>query len=582
MTTQELAPATEIARLEDGASLDVLVLGGGGAGLSAAVYAAAAGLKVALLERTEVVGGTTAFTAGTTWVPGNPLLEELGIEDSLDDATEFLDHSVGERSPKALRDAFLRLAGDAVTAMQDNSAVRYRPRGMHPDYLTELPGSRLGGRAIEPRPFDARALGERAALVRPPLPEFTAFGGMMLERDDIAHLLGRFDRAESRAHLLALRRRYRDDLREYGRDTRMTMGNGLIAALLWTLDSRGVPVEVGSSATALVREPDGSLRVRIQGPNGEYEVTTKNVVLASGGFNRHPQRRADYLPGHDIAWCPGAPGHTGEAHDLADKLGAVYGTRGLAHAFFAPVSRRVRPDGSVAVFPHFLMDRAKPRMLVVDQHGRRYLNEATSYHLFGIEMVTHAQGNYAAIPSYLVTDAEGLRRYGLGVVHPFGNARRLQPYLDEGYLVCGETLADLALELGLDAELFERTVARNNALAATGVDDDHAKGTTDYQRFNGDPAADSANPNLGPIEQGPFYAVRLYPGDIGAATGYVTDEAAAALDRDGERIPGLYAVGNDMQSMVGGTYPAPGITLGPGLVFAYAAICDIAGRSLVR
>lgn len=589
------------AGLSTGDRLDVLVVGAGGAGLSAAVFATVAGLSTAIVERSSVVGGTTAFTAGTTWVPGTRHAADVGADDSRDDVSRFLDAAVGPHAPRALRDAFIDLGPEAVAVMERGSSIVYRARQIHPDYLTQLPGARLAGRALEPHPFDGRALGERLALVRPPTPEFTVFGGMSLERDDIGHLLGAHPTDESRAHLLALRRAYRDAVREHGRDTRRTMGNALVAGLLHTLDERAAPVLTRSEVRAVVRDDDGfrvTIAVGIDDPetvgSGEIAnaaaagadpelitITARQVVFATGGFNRHPERRADLLPGHPDEWCPGAPGHTGQAHDLLDGLGGRYGRRAFSHVYYAPVSRRRRADGSWAVFPHFVMDRAKPRMVVVDQHGHRYVNEATSYHLFGAEMVMHDHEDPGtATPSYLITDAEGMRRYGLGVVHPFARQRTLDGFVDEGYLLRADTIAGLAGQLGVPQQALERTVLRANEMAAAGEDPDFHRGSNAYQRFNGDSDAESGHPNLGPIASAPYFAVRLYPGDIGAATGYVTDAAAAVLDASGERIDGIYAVGNDMQSVMGGTYPAPGITIGPGLVFAYAAIRDIAGAPL--
>src|SRR5690606_6312724 len=230
----------------------------------------------------------------------------------------------------------------------------------------------------------------------------------------------------------------------------------------------------------------------------------------------------------------------------------------LSNAFWAPVSVRKRKDGTKAVFPHFLMDRGKPGMIVVNQQGRRFLNETTSYHLFGIAM-QEANHEVPCIPAYLVTDQAALQRYGLGMVRPGGKG--LAPFLADGYLVRGDTLEALAARLGIDAANLKDSVAKNNEYARTGVDPDFHRGETDYQKGNGDPKWPGANPTLGPIEQGPFYAVRLYPGDIGAATGLVTDELARVLDKDGQPIAGLYACGNDMHSIMGGTYPGPGITL---------------------
>ena len=274
----------------------------------------------------------------------------------------------------------------------------------------------------------------------------------------------------------------------------------------------------------------------------------------------------------DVEPVPWAPGHTGAAHDLAESVGAVYG-RGdgaepLSHAFWAPVSLRNRRDGSTAVFPHFVFDRAKPGTITVDGEGRRFLNESTSYHLFGIAMQA-AHRERPSVPACLITDAEGLRKYGLGMGRPKGMG--LAAALADGYVTSAGSVAELARKLGLPEANLVQTIERFNGYWQGGTDPEFGRGTTAYQRANGDATWRGPNPSLGPVDTPPYYAVRLYPGDIGAATGFATDADARVLDRSGTAIPGLYAAGNDMQSIMGGVYPAPGITLGPGLVFAYIA-----------
>lgn len=579
-TSIPYASGEAAAALHDGDVLDVLVVGAGGAGLSAAVFAAIAGLRTAVIERTEYVGGTTAYTAGTTWVPGTYHAAEVGALDSKAEACEFLDAAIGSHAPAALREAFLDLGPEAVAVMEAGSKIDYVARPLHPDYLTQLPGARLSGRALEPHAFDGSVLGDRLALVRPPLPEFTAFNGMSIERDDIAHLAGAHPTEESRKHLLALRRRYRDAVKEHGHDTRRTMGNALVAGLLHTLDECRVPVPTRSEVRSVERDGQ-AWRVEIDQDGQLLTITASHLIFGSGGFNRDPRRRAALLPGHAMEWCPGAPGHTGQAHGIVDGLGGRYGTAGFSHTFYAPVSTRHREDGSWAVFPHFVMDRAKPHMIVVDQQGRRYLNEATSYHLFGSQMIMHDHEDPGtAGPSFLITDATGMWNYGLGMVRPFQRERQLRRYLDDGYLVRADTQADLAGQLGLPAGQLQATIAHTNHSALRGEDPEFHRGMNEYQRFNGDPKSETGAPNIAPVEGAPYFAVRIFPGDIGAATGFVTDASAAVLGGDGSPLGGVYAVGNDMQSPMGGAYPAPGITIGPGLVFAYAAVRDIVGGSL--
>jgi succinate dehydrogenase/fumarate reductase flavoprotein subunit len=348
------------------------------------------------------------------------------------------------------------------------------------------------------------------------------------------------------------------------------MGNAHVARLLYSLMSQEkVTLALNTTVEHIVKGIHGVERVDIVRHDERRSVRVdKGVVLASGGFNRHGQLRSHMLPGIPPEWSPAAPGHTGQAHDVVQHLGAVYGQGGMSHAFWAPVSLRQRADGSTAAFPHFVMDRAKPGMITVNARGERFVNESTSYHLFGLAMQA-AHQHSPSIPAYLVCDARALRQYGLGMVRPGGTG--LAPFLADGYLTQAATLAELASQLGMDPPTLQATVQRFNSHAAAGADPDFHRGETAYQQNLGDPAWNGLNPNLGPLEQAPFYAIRLYPGDIGASTGFATDEHARVLGADHQPIPRLYAVGNDMHSIMGGTYPAPGITIGPGLVFARIA-----------
>jgi hypothetical protein len=298
------------------------------------------------------------------------------------------------------------------------------------------------------------------------------------------------------------------------------------------------------------------------------------VVLASGGFSLHPRRRVELIGGEGP--FVGAPGATGTAQDLAFAAGARMGDGGASHAFWTPVSVRLRPDGSQAVFPHFVLDRSKPGTMIVDQRGVRFANEAISYHEFGLRL-RQPGSDGQPIRACMITDADGLRRYGLGMVRPGG--RGLRRFLDDGYLVTAPDLSKLAERLGIDPAGLQRTAAEFSKFALTGIDEAFGRGATEYDRHNGDATRQLPNPTLGPIAQPPFYAIRLLAGDIGAATGLLTDREARVLGPDNAPIPGLYACGNEMHSIMGGTYPGPGITLGPALTFGAIAARHAVARS---
>lgn len=563
-------------QLAEPARYDFVVAGAGAGGMTAALYAAIEGQKVLLVERTDYLGGTTALSAGTVWAPNTRHAEGTG--DSPDKAERFLDNVVGNYARPGMRRAFLRSAPTAIAVLEEKTEVQFRPYLLHPDYVQEVDGATLRGRALEPVPFDGRKLGKAFGLLRPPIPEFTVFGGMMVNRGDIDHLLKLTKSRASFLHALKLVTRYARDRISWPRGTRLVMGNALAARLMKSMLAHDVDIVMNTSVTAL-RSGHGAVTgvTLTSGGVTRHIDVTKAVVLAGGGFGRHATRRADMLPQPAPEFSPAAPGHTGELQDLALSLGARFGEGNLDNAFWTPVSVRKRPDGSTAVFPHFVLDRGKPGTACVNTSGKRFVNESADYHLFARAMFD-ADKRSPSIPAFMIADATALRRYGLGMVRPGGHG--LRGFISDGYLTKGKTLAELAKKLGIDAGNLERTVAAMNSFADTGIDTEFGRGSTPYHRAHGDPAV-MPNPNLGPIETAPFYAIRLFPGDIGAANGLVTSDDAQVLGINDRPINGLYACGADMQSVMGGTYPGPGITLGPAITFAYRAVRHaLTGNSL--
>lgn len=542
--------------------VDLIVLGSGAAGMTAALTAARLGLAVELLEKADVVGGTTAVSAGSVWVPNT---RHAPPDDSVERARTYLQATVGDRLRPALCEAFLARGPEMVAFLEAESEVRFRAYPHHPDYLATAAGATLRGRVLEALPFDGRLLGRDFARLRPPLPEFTLFGGMMVDRTDIGHLLNATRSAKSLRHALALVARFGADRLRFPRGTRLVMGNALAGRLLLSLLRAGVPVRTGVAVEGLVESGGRIDGVVLAG--GDRLLARRGVVLATGGFSRHPELRRRLLPQPLAEHTPLAESVTGDGVSLGLAAGGRLGEGHAEASFWAPMSIRRRRDGSTAVFPHFVLDRGKPGLVAVDRTGRRFVNEATTYHLFG-QALHAAHRLRPTIPCFFVCDHAFVLKYGLGMIRPRG--LNLAGAVADGYVTRAGGIADLAGLLGIEPAVLQETVARNNAYAADGVDPEFGKGGDAYQRNLGD-AAHGPNPCLGPIATAPFYAIEVRPGDIGASVGLVTDADARVLDATGRPVPGLYACGNDMDSMMAGIYPGPGITIGPAMTFAWIA-----------
>lgn len=569
---------TSLRDVANVSSFDVVVVGTGAAGLSAALSAAILNLRPLLVESTGKIGGTSAYSAGSAWIPNTRHATEVGAEDSLENAALYLRSSVGNESPEALRSAFLSSGPEAVAKLEENSRLRFRARKLHPDYNSDLPGATLKGRVLEAVPFDGRELGDLLDLVREPIPEFTILGGMMVNQEDVLNLLSATRSFRALVHSMKILTRHAIDRLSYPRGTRLMMGNALIARFLVSLRERNVPILLNTSVKEIHSDSDGPSAVTLMQDGMEQRVSFRGgLVAATGGFNRNPDLRKRILRKPVAEFCPGAPGHTGSLHEQLFSIGAHYGDDDRDSAFWSPVSVRARADGSNAVFPHFIFDRGRPGTVTVNQSGERFVNEALSYHPF-------TQGLFAAnavspsIPAYLIADETALRKYGLGMVRPGRWGRNA--FVRDGYLTRANSVTELARRLGINPENLVATIARFNGFARDGVDPDFGRGSTDYQRITAGDLSHGPNPCLGTLEKPPFYAVRLFPGDIGAATGFTTNENAQVLRKDGSPIARLYACGNDMHSVMGGNYPGPGITLGPAIVFGYVAARDVARRVL--
>jgi succinate dehydrogenase/fumarate reductase flavoprotein subunit len=553
---------------------DVVVIGAGAGGMTAAAVAAAEGLSVLVIEKTEFVGGTTSWSGGMVWIPANCNMKQAGLPDSLSDAADYLASTVPEIENADLRDTFLKRGPEAVEYLQANTEVQLQPVKAYPDYYPEKPGATVGGRVLEPVTFDGARLGANFGRLRPPLPEFTLFGGMMVNRLDIPHLrkFGRSFRSTLRS--MRLVSQYALQRLRAPRGTTLHLGNALAARLYVSLLARNIDIWFGASVEHLLVEDNAVRGVGIADSSGSRPITArKGVVLATGGFSHDQELRERTFPSAAGAVSAASPAGTGDGLRIAIAAGASVGTAVASPAYWVPASRFQRADGSAGVFPHTVTDRAKPGVIAVNGHGKRFVNEALSYHEFVLAMLR--DGNDAASRSfYLVCDRHFLWSYGLGRIRPF--TLRLKRYVTSGELIEAPGIEALADLIGVERSALGTTVDRYNTHAQMGFDPEFGRGTTIYQRHLGD-AGHRPNPCVAPIERPPFYAMRIYPADLGTAVGLRTDCHARVLRNNGTVIAGLYACGNDMGSIMNGNYPGPGITLGPALTFGY-----IAGRHLAQ
>jgi succinate dehydrogenase/fumarate reductase flavoprotein subunit len=559
--------------------VDLLIAGGGPAGMTAALVASLEGLDVLLCEKSNQVGGTGSTSAGTLWIPGNSQSRAAGFSDSSEQADLYLNALIGEATNRELRNAYLQTGPKAIDYLCARSEVQFLPCGNHPDYRSNMPGAAVAGRAIVPEPFDGRLLGAEFQRIRPPVPEFMVFGGLMVGKADISRLVGRFDSFANFIYSAKLFARYVADRLKYKRGTRLMMGNALIGRLFYSLRKRKVPILFDAPIVRLTGDRRGVKGARLNVGGREILVKArKGVVLATGGYARNKRFRETFMPQPVPEYSMSYEGNRGDGVDIGQRLGASITPQQCTSGLWTPVSVVPRPDGSKGLFPHLVLDRAKPGLIAVNSAGRRFVNEAASYHDFVLAMF-ESHKITPSIPAWLICDATFMGRYGLGVIYP--GHRNPGKFVDSGYLDSAQTLEELAGKAGIDPMQLHRTVTRYNSFAETGVDIDFGKGETELNRFNGD-TAHKPNPCIGPISAPPFYALAVLPADIAVSTGLATDADAQVLASDGKPIPGLYACGNDMASVMAGSYPGPGTTLGPAIVFAYRAAMHAKGTALSR
>jgi succinate dehydrogenase/fumarate reductase flavoprotein subunit len=561
------------------ASCDLLVIGSGAGGLSAAVTAARLGLKVLVIEKDPQYGGTTAWSGGWMWIPRNPLAVAAGINEDIAKPLSYLRHELGAQFDEARARAFLENGPRMVEFFRSRTALQFIAGNVIPDFHGRTADAATGGRSVCAAPFDGRRLGPRIDQLKPPLEETTLWG-MGIASADLRHFLDALHSPVSFWQVMKLVLRHWRDLLLHRRGMQLVNGNALVAALAASAFEAGVEIRVNSPARRLLSRNGKVSGAVVGSPEGDIEIhATHGVVLACGGFPHDVARKKDLLPHAPTGrehWSAASRGNTGDGLRLGECAGGVVARDPVQAAALAPVSLVPRADGSTAHFPH-LIERGKPGLIAVTRTGRRFTNEADSYHDFmrGLLATTPAG---EPVQAWLVCDHVFIRRYGLGAVKPA--PMPISGMLRNGYLQRGRTLDELARHCGIDPRALQATVQHYNQQAIEGRDADFAKGETPYNRIQGDAAAGNPNPCMAPLSKGPYYAVKIVPGSLGTFAGLRVNAQSQVLDGEGRPIPGLYAGGNDMASMMGGNYPSGGITLGPAMTFGYIAAHHAAGASL--
>ena len=550
---------------------DIVVIGSGAGGLTAAVVAARQGLKVVLLEATATFGGTTAISGGGVWIPANRHMPELGFDDSPDLARTYLKAVVGNYYNGVKIDAFLEQGPRMLEYLEDNTELQLAASNV-PDYAPDQPGWNQG-RCLLTASYDAGRLGNGLfARLRRPLPEFGLFGSMQITPAE-GYMMARWKTSRAFA-LLALRRLggYAWDRIRGKRGQVLCNGNALAAQLLKSAADAGVVLLAEHRATGLLREAGAVIGVTADHDGKALTFTgRRGVILASGGFGADEAMRRELIPQADAGWSLQPEGSRGDGIRMGEAAGGLLNRGNAANAIYAPASAFPRADGSMALFPSLFFDRHCPGSIMVDARtGERFVDESFHYQNFG---ETAAAKGVTRI--WQIADVAAVRTYGLGLIKPAPFP--IGPWVGRGYAKEAATIPELATQLGLDPAKLENTVTRFNQFADTGIDEDFHRGENAYSSYMGD-ASHQPNPALGALRQGPFYAIEVRPSQLSTLAGLNTNEHAQVIDAAGAPIPGLYAVGVDSNSLMGGRYPGGGSSLGPAMTFGYIAALHLAGR----
>lgn len=549
-------------------SVDLVVVGSGAAAMGAGIRAKDLGLDVVLVEKGESYGGSSAMSGGVCWVGNNRYMSKYGIADSDEETLTYLKHITKGEVPEEYLRTYVSESKRMVDYFAEKTHLTFDSLDKYTDYYPEAPGGKMGGRSMEPDPFDGSLLGDDFLNLRRPATSALILGKFMItarqaKRFIILNFVGFVIMAWQ---ILKFIFRAGKRSRFGGRDTFLTNGNALIGRLMLSLKDRKVPVWLKTPAEELVFENGRVTGIVVTKDGKPYRIEArKGVMLAAGGFDRNLAMREKYGPKPaSIEWTAGNEHNTGDGIQMGMKLGADVGF--MDEAWWTPATQFPGvKSGWVLV-----VEKSLPGNIFINKNGERFTNEAAPYVDVVVAMYEDQKKTQNSVPGWMVFDANYRKNYIAGPVGP-GKAmpdNTLPRKLRNQFLIKAGSIEELAGKIQVPADKLKATIERFNGFAKTGKDADFGRGDSASDRYYGDERV-SPNPCILPLVKAPFYAIPLFPGDLGTKGGLKTDVHARVIDTEGRVIPGLYAAGNNSASIMGRSYPGAGGTVGPALCFGF-------------
>jgi 3-oxosteroid 1-dehydrogenase len=543
---------------------DFVVVGSGGGSMCAGLVLRKAGKSVLVLEKTDLLGGSTARAGGVMWIPNNRFMKRDGVDDSFDKAATYLDNVVGDHddtpgATRVRRHAYLREAPEMLEFLI-GQGIQFNRAPYWPDYYTLAPGASEAGRTVLADLFDINQLGTWKGKLRPnkftlPTPIVNAMSLPLIK-------------VSWKAKMAALKVVWKGITGKLTGKHWVTAGAALQARMLQAAVREGVDLRTGAAVKEVLVEDGRCIGVVIEQDGKQSRIGARlGVLLNAGGFAHNQEMRDEHIPHTRKEWSHAAPGDTGDMHREMMRLGAWMAQM---NEFVGNQMALPPTDNDPAGMQGQL---AKPHAFLVDQSGVRYMNEGGSYMLF-CQGQLERHKTVPAVPSWMIMDSQFMRRYMLCETMP--GSKKPQLWFDKGFLKQGATIAELAAACNLPAEALAATTEKFNTYARAGKDEEFGRGDSAYDRFLGD-YTHGPNDTLGTVEEGPFFAVEIVPGDVGTYGGVVCDANARVMKPDGSVIEGLYATGTTTAGVMGRAYPGAGCSIGPSFTWGFVAAKHAAG-----